>query len=180
MLSVLNARNSNAWCEIDGRRPGSYHEGCNHTLLGWILATMDPDTFLTSLYVTVDEYCKAHPTPVRGRGRPASLTRSEVVTLALFGQWGRFATERDFYRYADRHLRPAFPRLPARSQLNRLIRAAYATIVAVGYHLAALLDAGAAPYEVLDATVAPVRNVKRRGGGWLPEYVTRGWSNRLG
>jgi hypothetical protein len=141
---------------------------------------MDPDTFLTGLYVFVDEYCKAHPAPARGRGRAASLDRSEVVTLALFGQWARFGSERDFYRYADQRLRGAFPGLPNRSQLNRQIRAAYLTIVAVGQHLADWLGAGEAPYEVLDATAAPVRNVKRRGWGWLPEYVTRGWSNRLG
>ena len=142
--------------------------------------SIDPDTFLTGLYVTIDEYCKAHPAPPRGRGRTASLDRSEVVTLALYGQWARFASEHDFYRHADRHLREAFPGLPTRSQLNRLIRAQYATIVAVGHFLADRLGAGEAPYEVLDATAAPVRNVKRRGGGWLPEYVTCGWSGRLG
>ena len=142
--------------------------------------TLDPDTCLTGLYVTVDEYCKAHPAPAGGRGRTASLERSEVVTLALYGQWARCTSERDCYRPADRHLRGAFPRLPNRSQFNRLIRGAYATIVAVGQHLADHLGAGEAPYEVLDATAAPVRNVKRRGWGWLPEYVTRGWSNRLG
>ena len=141
---------------------------------------VDPDTFLTGLYVFVDEYCKEQGPPTRWRGRPASLVRSEVVTLALFCQWGRFASERDFHRYTDRQLRGAFPHLPARSQLNRLIRAEQATIVALGHHLAARLGARAVPYEVLDATAAPVRNVKRRGWGWLPEYATRGWSNRLG
>jgi hypothetical protein len=165
---------------MDGRCPGAYHEGCNHTLTGWTLVMVDPDTFLTGLYVVVDEYCKAHSKPARCRGRPASLARSEVVTLALFGQWGRFASERDFYRYADRRLRGAFPRLPDRGQLNRRIRAEHATIVAVGHHLAAQLGSREASYEVLDATAAPVRNVKRRGGGWLPEYAARGWSNRLG
>lgn len=50
----------------------------------------------------------------------------------------------------------------------------------MGHHLAAPLGAGQAPYEVPDATAAPVRNVKRRGWGWLPEYVTRGWSTRPG
>jgi len=141
---------------------------------------LDPDTFLTGLYVFVDEYCKRRPAGARRRGPARTLTQSEVVTLALFGQWGRFASERDFYRYADRWLRGAFPGLPTRSRLNRLIRAEYETIVAVGQHLADRLGAGEAAYEVLDATAAPVRNVKRRGGGWLPEYVTRGWSNRLG
>src|SRR4051812_10796553 len=142
--------------------------------------SLDPDTFLTSLYVLVDEYCKGLPAAGRRRGRPTALTQSEVVTLALFGQWARFGSERGFCRYAERWLRGAFPRLPHRAQLNRRIRAEYETIVAVGHHLAARLGAGEAPCEVLDATAAPVRNVKRGGWGWLPEYAARGWSTRLG
>ena len=140
---------------------------------------MDPATFLTTLYVLVDEWCKAHPEP-RRRGRPPSLTRAEAVPQAISGQWARFGSERGFSRYAERRLRAACPRLPDRAQLNRRLRAAYATIVAVGHHLAAELGAGQAPYEVLDATAAPVRNVKRGGWGWLPEYVARGWSGRPG
>jgi len=141
---------------------------------------LDPDTFLTTLYVVVDDACKTHPAASGRCGRPASLAPSEVVTLALYGQWARFTSERDFYRYADRHLRPAFPGLPDRSQLNRLIRAEYPTIVALGHHLAAACGVGTVAYETLDATAVPVRNVKRRGWGWLPEYIARGWSNRLG
>ena len=142
--------------------------------------SVDPDTFLTSLCVMVDDACKAL-LPAGPRPGPApSLDRSEVVTLALFGQWARFTSERAFYRYADRRLRGAFPRLPDRSQLNRLIRAAQAAIVAVGHHLADRLGARTAPYEVLDATAAPVRNPKRGGPGWLAGQVDIGWSNRLG
>jgi hypothetical protein len=140
--------------------------------------SIDLDTFLTGLYVFVDAWCKERPAR-RRRGRPTALTPAEVVTLALFGQWARFLSERDFYRFADRRLRGAFPHLPDRAQLNRRIRAEYDLLVAVGQHLAAELGAGEVEYEVLDATAAPVRNVKRGGWGWLPEYVTRGWSTRL-
>ena len=47
---------------------------------------VDVDTFLTTLYVMVDDFCntflplETHPVP------HAALTRSEVVTLAIFGQ----------------------------------------------------------------------------------------------
>src|SRR4051794_41888335 len=81
---------------------------------------MDPDTFLTTLYVLVDERCRGLP-EVRRRGPEPALSRSEAITLALLGQWGRFGSERDFYRYADRRLRGAVPRLPPRTQLNRQI-----------------------------------------------------------
>jgi hypothetical protein len=47
-----------------------------------------------------------------------------VITLALFARWGRFSSERDFYRYAEARLQDAFPTLPgeASSQFNRLVR----------------------------------------------------------
>jgi hypothetical protein len=142
--------------------------------------SLDPDTFLTCLYVMVDEYCKTTGRPVGRPGPAPALTRSEAVTLALFGQWGRFTSERDFYRYARQCLLGAFPQLPDRSQLNRQIRAEHATIVAVGQQCAAHLGADEATCEVLDATAAPVRNVKRSGSGWLAGLASLGWSTRLG
>jgi hypothetical protein len=140
---------------------------------------MDPDTFLTTLYVLVDESCTELPVE-RRRGPAPSLTRSEAVTLALFGQWGRFEGERDFYRYAERRLRGAFPRLPHRSQFNRQVRRERDAIVAVGHAIADRLDARASEYEVLDATAAPVRNAKRSGSGWLAGQAALGRSSRLG
>lgn len=142
--------------------------------------SLDPDTFLTALYVVVDAWCKEHRERRRRRGPAPALARSEVLTLALYGQWARFASERDFYRYADRRLRGAFPRLPARSQFNRQVRWEWAALVALGHDLAARLERGDAPYEALDTTAVPVRHAKRRGGRWLPEYTALGWSNRLG
>jgi hypothetical protein len=73
---------------------------------------IDEDTFLTRLYVEVDDFCKACLPLLVQPGPAASLCRSEVVTLGIYGQWARFQSERDFYRYALRHLRPAFPSLP--------------------------------------------------------------------
>ena len=43
---------------------------------------VDFDTFLTTLYVMIDDFCKEHPSPEPHGGAPASLTRSEVLTLA--------------------------------------------------------------------------------------------------
>src|SRR3712207_7169658 len=84
---------------------------------------VDADTFLTALYVVVDDFCKAHLPPASPcPGPAAALTRSEVLTLAIFGQWCSFGSERGFYRYARRHLRGAFPALPAREQFNRQLR----------------------------------------------------------
>ena len=140
---------------------------------------MDPDTFLTTLYVLVDACCRDVPVE-RRRGPAPALTRSEAVTLALFSQWGRFGSERDFYRYAERRLRGAFPRLPHRTQFNRQIRRERDTIAAVGHAIADRLGARAVEYEVVDGTAAPVRNIKRSGAGWLGGEVAIGKSSRLG
>ena len=44
---------------------------------------MDTDTFLTTLYVMADDFCKYQLPPEKTPGPKPSLTRSEVVTLAL-------------------------------------------------------------------------------------------------
>src|SRR5947209_14992858 len=81
---------------------------------------MDQDTFLTTLYVMIDDFCQSRGFDEKpGPGPAASLSCSEVLTLAVFGQWAQFPSERAFYRYALRHLRAAFPTLPKREQFNR-------------------------------------------------------------
>ena len=144
---------------------------------------VDVDNFLTALYVMVDNFCQSRPPKTRP-GPEASLSDSEVITLATFARWGRFSSERDFYRYARRRLRDAFPTLPDRSQFNRLVRSCCAGLIEeVALHLALVQpDArGAAYYEALDTSAMPVRDAKRRGGeGWLAGYAYIGWSNSLG
>lgn len=141
---------------------------------------VDIDTFLTILYVMVDDCCKQCLPPERRPGPAASLTRAEVVTLALFGQWQHFTSERDFYRYAWQHLRDAFPSLPDRAQFNRLLRQHAVAVVACFLHGVQLLQAQRCAYEALDGTAAVTRDAKRRGLGWLPGLADIGWSNRLG
>jgi hypothetical protein len=77
---------------------------------------VDVDTFLTTLYIIVDDFYQSRCSKERRRPGPdASLSPSEVVTLAIFSWWSCFASERDFYRFAIRHLQEAFPTLPHRS-----------------------------------------------------------------
>jgi hypothetical protein len=55
---------------------------------------------------------------------PPSVVARSSPSL-VFGRWSRFASESDFYRYAEVHevhLKEAFPTLPDRSQFNRLVR----------------------------------------------------------
>jgi hypothetical protein len=129
---------------------------------------IDVDTFLTTLYVMVDDFCQMKHLHENHRpGSTASLHCSEVVTLAMFGQWGQFQSERAFYRSAEQHLRAAFPQLPDRAQFNRLVREHRDAITAFGLHLVESMRAQECPYEVLDSTAAVTRDAKRRGTGWL-------------
>jgi hypothetical protein len=140
---------------------------------------VDPDTFLTTLYVMVDDLLYAMPPMVHPGPMPA-LSVSEVVTLALFGQWRHFAGESAFYRWARRQLQGAFPTLPHRSQYNRLLRRCQRAVIAVGQALSHLLDAPTCAYEVVDSLGVTTRNVKRRGNGWLDGQAAKGWCTRLG
>lgn len=140
---------------------------------------LDLDTFVTTLYVLVDDTIKLARPPSRPGPQP-ELSLSEVVTLALLAQWKQFPSERAFARFALRNLRAAFPALPDRSQLNRLIRGAHDALVAFQQALVLRLGSAQQTYELLDGMGVAVRNNKRKGRGWLDGIAATGWSNRLG
>jgi hypothetical protein len=67
---------------------------------------------LVSLYVLVDDWWKRlHSSSPRKPGRPPSLSDAEVLTLSILSQWHRLRSERDFFRFADAHLRAYFPNI---------------------------------------------------------------------
>jgi hypothetical protein len=120
---------------------------------------VDFDSFLVSLYVLVDDWWhERHPSSsVRKRkpGRPALLSHSEVVTLAILAQWPRFRSERDFWRFASAHLRPYFPNLCTQSQFNRRVRALEPELRALQRAFAEEIAEPSAVYRVLDTTLVP-------------------------
>ena len=109
------------------------------------------DTFLTILYVMAEDFCKIFLPPEPHPGPSAALSRSEVVTLALCGQWQDCGSERGLYRYAQHHLRAALPSLPARAQYNRQVRRQHAALVAFFLSLVHLLAAQCCAYDALDS-----------------------------
>ena len=142
---------------------------------------LDQTTFLITLYVLVDDFCRHHlPAPAALPGPDPALSRSEVICLSLFGQWARFASERDFWRFAHQRLRPLFPILPHLSQFNRLQRLHQEAILALSQHLVELLDAQNCAFEVLDRCGIATRWCGRRGVGHLPEDTNKGYCSRLG
>jgi hypothetical protein len=117
---------------------------------------MDLDSFLVSLYVNVDDWWRAsHPSIPRRPGRPALLADSEVLTLAILAQWPRFRSERDFWRFADAHLRPYFPALCTQSPFNRRVRALEPELRALQRAFATDLADPSAVYRVMDTTLVP-------------------------
>ena len=117
---------------------------------------MDLDSFLVSLYVLVDDWwkleCSSEPPKT---GRPALLSDSEVMTLAILAQWPRFRSERDFWRFAWAHLRSYFPNLCSQSQFNRRVRALEPEMRALQRAFARGLARSSAVYRVLDTTLLP-------------------------
>ena len=100
-----------------------------------------------------------------------------MVILAHFGQCERFQSGRNFYRCARKHLRPAFPTLPYRGQINRLMRRHFGAIVALFCYLVESLQGRQCPYEALDSSCVPARDAKGRGAGRLAGKADIGWSN---
>lgn len=112
---------------------------------------MDQDTFLTTVYVIVDDYCKMHQIawPVRPGPAP-TLSVSEVLTVSLLSRWARFGSDRDFYAYVGQHWRTAFPSLPERSHFNRLLRSVLPWLIGFSQFLVSQLRARQCAYEALD------------------------------
>jgi hypothetical protein len=137
---------------------------------------MDLDSFLVAVYVRIDDWWKAHHAPVRRPGRPAQLSPSEVLTLALVGQWPRWPSEAAYWRFVHHAWRPAFPRLCSRTRFNRLVRALEPELRRLQRDLAGpLLDAHAA-YRVLDTTLIPVLHRARASRhGWFAGQASFGW-----
>ena len=117
---------------------------------------MDLDSFLVSLYVSVDDWWQAeYSATTRRPGRPALLADSEVLTLAILVQWPRFRSERDFWRFARTYLHEYFPNLCHQSQFNRRVRALEPQMRALQRAFAGELAEPSAVYRVLDTTLVP-------------------------
>jgi hypothetical protein len=117
---------------------------------------VDLEHLLVSLYVLADDWWHdTHPPAPRKAGRPPSLSASEVLTLAVLAQWPRWRSERDFWRFADVHLRGYFPDLLSHGQFNRRTRALEPELKAFQRDLARTLTDGSEVYRVLDTTLIP-------------------------
>lgn len=124
--------------------------------------TLDLDTFLTAVYTVVDDLYQARLGKHLSRrpGPKPALSDSELLTLALLAQWQQFASERAFWRWADVHLRPYFPRLVCQSRFNRRTRFLMEGLGSLFRH-ASELSLTPSVYRVIDATPVPVVKLAR-------------------
>src|ERR1700753_2921239 len=121
---------------------------------------MDLDTFMTTLYVMIDDWLKESGVAQRLKrtGPVPTMSDAEVLSVALAGQWRQgvpWSSERAVVRYMQRHGRHWFPRMLARSAFNQRVRNLWAILVQFQQDLAAHYSQNTA-YEVVDTVPVPV------------------------
>lgn len=122
---------------------------------------MDLDTFLTTLYVLVDDWYKAEGA-ARAQRRKAGemqMSDSEVLTVALAGQWQvgvPWRSERGLVRYMRAHGRQWFPQMLERSAFNLRVRNLCTLMAALQRWLGKQLSSEGSLYEVGDGVPLPV------------------------
>src|SRR5229473_1335385 len=140
---------------------------------------LDLETFLTTLYVMVDDLYQTHVRPQMPAcgGPPPDLSDSEVLCLGLAAQWRSgvpWKSERGFLRYAHKHLRPLFPGLTSQSAFNRRLRRLWGAFLllqdAVAQELVPPTD-----FEIFDGVPVPVaRGARSFHPGWFPDLARIG------
>jgi hypothetical protein len=140
---------------------------------------LDLETFLTTLYVRVDDLYQqviAPQMPTQGGPEP-KLSDSEMLCLGLAAQWRSgvaWKTERGFLRYMFKHLRPLFPGLTTQGAFNRRLRRLWGAFILLQQAVARELIT-ADEYEVMDAVPVPVAHGARSfHPGWLADIARIG------
>jgi hypothetical protein len=141
---------------------------------------MDLDTFVTTLYVRIDDWYKAElgVLMARPKGAAQQMSDSEVLTVAVAGQWRvgvPWYSERSLVRYMQRAGRQWFPGMLGRSQFNLRVRQLWGALVRLQQLLAEELRSPEDCYESVDCV--PVRACSLaqavKGSHWL-------WASRFG
>jgi hypothetical protein len=140
---------------------------------------LDLETFLTTLYVMVDDLFQQHVQPkMPACGRPTPhLADSEVLCLGLAAQWRSgvpWKSERGFLRYAHKHLRHLFPGLTTQSAFNRRLRRLWGALLWLEEAVAQELGT-ADEFEIFDGVPVPVaRGARSFHPGWFADIARVG------
>jgi hypothetical protein len=142
---------------------------------------MDLDTFLTTLYVLVDDWYSHEGAGwmERPKAGEMKMSDSEVLTVALAGQWRvgvPWQSERGVVRYLQAHGRCWFPQMLKKSAFNERVRKLWGALVQLQQAAAEWLGRSSSAYECVDSLPLPAFSrgqAQREAGHWL-------WSSRLG
>jgi hypothetical protein len=140
---------------------------------------LDLETFLTTLYVMVDDLFQQHVRPQMPAcgGPPPHLADSEVLCLGLAAQWRSgvpWKSERGFLRYAHKHLRHLFPGLTTQTAFNRRLRRLWGAFLLLQAAVAQELGTPE-EFEVIDGVPVPVaRGARSFHPGWLADIARVG------
>lgn len=140
---------------------------------------MDLDTFLTTLYVIVDDWYKADIGQRVHVGARERMSDSEVLTVALAGQWRvgvAWRSERGVVRWMDQHGRAWFPQMLGRSAFNARVRQLWGLFIRLQQTVAGWLNQPTDAYECVDSVPLVAMSsgqAKRETGHWL-------WESQVG
>jgi hypothetical protein len=120
---------------------------------------MDLETFFTTVYVLVDDWYKEQIADLKPKvGAPAQMSDSEVLTLAVVGQWRvsvPWQSERGLVRYIQAHGRGMFPRMLKVSAFNQRVRYLSGVLVGLQQAIASWLGYQGELYECVDSLPLP-------------------------
>lgn len=136
---------------------------------------LDLDTLMTTLYVLIDDWYKAEmESRMKRHGGPAvKMTDSEVLTVAIAGQWRAgvpWQSERGVVRYMHKHGRHWFPNMLQRSAFNERVRKLWVAFICLQQQVAVWLQRPQDIYEVVDCVPLPacsVAQAESKHGHWL-------------
>jgi transposase len=140
---------------------------------------LDLETFLTTLYVMVDDLYQERVRPqMAAQGGPTpELSDGEVLCLGLASQWRTgvpWKTERHFVRYALKHLRRLFPGMTSQSAFNRRLRRLWGAYIVIQQAVAEQLCTSQ-DCEIMDCVPVPVaRGARSFHPGWLADIARIG------
>jgi hypothetical protein len=148
---------------------------------------MDLDTLITTVYVLVDDWYTANMAEriKRKTGPQPRMSDSEVLTLAVVGQWRAgvpWQSERGVVRYMQRHGHCWFPTMLQRSAFNERVRKLWAVFIELQQYLATQLQCADDVYEVVDCVPLPACSLSQtqtHDGHWL-WWSTKGYGGTKG
>lgn len=149
---------------------------------------MDLETFLITLYVLIDDWYDEVITPNKPKkgGSPPRMSDSEVLTLAIAGQWRvgvPWQSERGLVRHIHANYLSLFPKMLKQSGFNARVRRLWGAFILLQQHVASLLESADDMFECVDCDPLPAHSYNqslRENSHWLWESTSGYGGNHAG